>query len=199
MSSGDSSQSGTRSGTQSGAQSGTQPENSPALLVDHLLASSPSSIFLIDCAVEDLYWPESRDESHLVKRFDTLENALQGVKGELPGDGGEQIAVLNMGSDVATLSQKIGKAARAFPNRLIVYTSAQSVPDTLFFAFGFRKLDVVNSASDPAENRWYEFRLSHYKQSPDWLNARFWANPERFKLDEDSDVYFDPDYSDEEE
>jgi len=58
---------------------------------------------------------------------------------------------------------------------------------------------VVKSTASSGENRWYEYRLSHYKQAPDWLNARFWANPERFKLDDDPDVYFDPDDSDEEE
>lgn len=195
MRSGDS----THSGNHSGTHSGTQPGNSPALLVDHLLASGPGSIFLIDCAVEDLYWPENQEKSHLVKRFDTLESALLDVKGEVSADAGEQIALLNIGSDVATLAQKMGTAVRAFPNRLIIYTNAQSVPDTLFFAFGFRKLDVVDSGSASAQNRWYEYRLSHYKQSPDWLNARFWANPARFKLDEASDVYFDPDDTDEEE
>ena len=169
------------------------------LLVDHLLATSPGAIYLVGCGAEDLSWPQDRDEPHMVHRFDTLESAIQGLKVTAPADSSAQIAVLNIGSDEAGFAQKIGQAIRAFPNRLIVYTSAVAVPDTLFFAFGFRKLNVIKNTSDSGENKWYEYRLSHYKQSPDWLNARFWANPERFKLDDDPDVYFDPDDSDEEE
>ena len=37
----------------------------------------------------------------------------------------------------------------------------------------------------------YEYRLRDYKQPPDWLNARFWANPARFDLDEESSDYED--------
>ncbi|MFT5048085.1 MAG: hypothetical protein ACI8UP_005086 [Porticoccaceae bacterium] len=191
MSSGNTSRSETRSGT--------SPETSPTLLVDHLLASQPGKIFLIGCSSADLYWPEDRAEPRVVKRFDTLDDALGSVTLDVPVDVSTQVAVLNVGSDEATLSQQIGQAVRAFPNRLVVYTSSKAAPDTLFFAFGFRKLNVIESTSASAENRWYEFRLSHYKQAPDWLNAQFWANPERFKLDDDSDIDFDPYDTDEEE
>jgi hypothetical protein len=189
----------TSSDTQPGTQSGTQPGTPPTLLVDHLLATEPDNIFLIGCSSTDLYWPEDRDVPDVVRRFDTLDSALASAKLDVSADASVQIAVLNVGSEETTLSQQIGQAVRAFPNRLIVYTSAKTAPDTLFFAFGFRKLNVIESASAVAENRWYEFRLSHYKQSPDWLNAQFWANPERFKLDDDPDIYFDPDGEDEEE
>jgi hypothetical protein len=169
------------------------------LLVDHLLATKPGNIFLIGCSSADLYWSEDPDVAHVVRRFDTLDSAEEFVKIDASVDASMQIAVLNVGSDETTLAQQIGQAVRAFPNRLIVYTSAKIASDTLLFAFGFRKLNVVENASTDAENRWYEYRLIHYKQSPDWLNDRFWANPERFKLDDDSDIDFDSDDSDEEE
>jgi len=187
----------------SGDSDSAQEAPSPTLLLDHLLATNPQAIVLIGCAQEDLYWPDNRDESQLVMRFDSLETAVEAVKNNLPSDEHEdereQIAVFNAGSDESMLTQNIGTAVRAFPNRLIVYSAAHSAPDTLFFALGFRKLNVVESTSGDLDNRWYEFRLSHYKQSPDWLNNRFWANPERFNLDDDPDIYFDPDGSDEEE
>ena len=35
------------------------------------------------------------------------------------------------------------------------------------------------SSLDPdGRRRWYEFDIAHYKVTPDWLNARHWANPE---------------------
>jgi hypothetical protein len=180
-------------------QSNDTSEDPPALLVDYLLATEPGEIVLIACAAEDLHWPKDVDDSGVVKRYDTLESAAHRVQGSLPEDVGEQVTVLNVGSEESTFAQTMGQAVRAFPNRLIVYTSAQSVPDTLFFAFGFRKLNVLHTGSTGVLNRWFEFRLSHYKQPPEWLNARFWANPERFKLDDDSDLYFDPDDTGEEE
>lgn len=208
MSSGDSFQSnqskghseaqlGSQSGAPSGTQSGDLPE--PTLLVDYLLAAESDNILLIGCSSADLHWPKDRDVHNVATRFDTLGSALASMKVVASVEASTQVAVLNLGADEITHSQQIGQAVRAFPNRLIVYTSSKTVPDTLFFAFGFRKLNVIESASASTENRWYEFRLSHYKQSPDWLNAQFWANPERFKLDEDSDLDFDPDDSDEEE
>lgn len=46
-----------------------------------------------------------------------------------------------------------------------------------FRALGFNRLHR------PAEsNGWwlFGFRLDSYKRTPDWLNARFWANPDRW-------------------
>lgn len=39
--------------------------------------------------------------------------------------------------------------------------------------------------------RWFEYRMTTYKPAPDWLNARFWANPERYAISEDPDLYCD--------
>lgn len=46
----------------------------------------------------------------------------------------------------------------------------------------FRALGFSLSATDPTENlRIHEYDLATYKTVPDWLNARFWAHPERWK------------------
>lgn len=46
----------------------------------------------------------------------------------------------------------------------------------------FRALGFTLSATDAAENlRIYDYDLATYKTVPDWLNARFWAHPERWK------------------
>jgi len=36
---------------------------------------------------------------------------------------------------------------------------------------------------------WFEYRMSQYKPAPEWLNARYWANPERFEVQEDPDGF----------
>ncbi|MDP1646304.1 MAG: DUF6231 family protein [Thiobacillus sp.] len=46
----------------------------------------------------------------------------------------------------------------------------------------FRALGFTLSATDTAENlRIYDYDLATYKMVPDWLNARYWAHPERWK------------------
>lgn len=35
-----------------------------------------------------------------------------------------------------------------------------------------------HSRDPDGRRRWYEFDMAHYKVTPDWLNARHWANPE---------------------
>ncbi|MFK7853176.1 MAG: DUF6231 family protein [Granulosicoccus sp.] len=74
-----------------------------------------------------------------------------------------------------------------------------SIADHRLFAFGFKRLKIVELSSDTTQARWFEYRLSSYKSSPHWLNAQFWANPERFELDEELDEYYDDEDEDEDE
>lgn len=62
--------------------------------------------------------------------------------------------------------------------RIIVIADAHCALTKLdFLALGYEIL-----ASDPVESiTLYQFDLATYKQVPDWLNARFWAHPERWK------------------
>jgi hypothetical protein len=41
---------------------------------------------------------------------------------------------------------------------------------------GFRRWATTGEGDE--RRRWYEFSLADYKVTPDWLNARHWANPE---------------------
>ena len=85
------------------------------------------------------------------------------------------------------LEQTLGDACRLFPHQLLVQLQKLPrdwTPDPLF-AFGFRQLKTsVGSAV-------FEFRLSDYKAPPAWLNARFWANPERYEQTPDVDEFSD--------
>jgi len=46
----------------------------------------------------------------------------------------------------------------------------------------FRALGFTLSGTDTAENvRIYYYDIDTYKTVPDWLNARYWANPERWE------------------
>ena len=82
----------------------------------------------------------------------------------------------------AAIDRRLGTACRRFPGRLLVWSRTTGdvpvLPATRFFAHGFRC--ILDDADDAHRETLYEYRLADYKQPPDWLNARFWANPERF-------------------
>lgn len=50
-----------------------------------------------------------------------------------------------------------------------------------FLAMGLKLL--ARYGSDDKERRLYMFDIGTYKETPDWLNPRFWANPERWGKD----------------
>lgn len=104
----------------------------------------------------------------------------------LAAAGGELLELLNAKPDRA-LSQRIGAACRASPERLLVWQiddlGGDRVPAEVFFSFGFRR--VLECIEDGRHHVVHEYRLAEYKSPPDWLNSRFWANPERFELDTD--------------
>ncbi len=91
-------------------------------------------------------------------------------------------------SDVSLAEIMVGKAARLAPGCVLVEQRLSSealeqnpvmvLRPEAFYALGFVRLAKVASATAAVEL--YGYRLSEYKQVPDWLNARFWANPERY-------------------
>jgi hypothetical protein len=63
------------------------------------------------------------------------------------------------------------------PRILLVVPFDCALDETTFRALGF-----ALSATDTAENRRiHYYDLDTYKTVPDWLNARHWANPERWE------------------
>jgi len=76
-------------------------------------------------------------------------------------------------------------------------SACASIGDHRLFAFGFKRLKVDDLSAESSQAHWFEYRLSSYKSSPHWLNAQFWANPERFELDDEVDEYYDDDDEDE--
>lgn len=106
--------------------------------------------------------------------------------------GGSVVGVLQSDADTHSLDRQLGLAIRLFPEQLFVHCADSSMGDERFFAFGFRRLTrSANQSTTDGDSRWYEYRLRDYKDQPTWLNARFWANPERFDNRDDPDLYGD--------
>ncbi len=65
----------------------------------------------------------------------------------------------------------------AAPRVLLLARAACALDDDAFRALGF-----VRELLDPADHaRIQSYDLATYKPVPDWLNARFWAHPERWE------------------
>lgn len=63
------------------------------------------------------------------------------------------------------------------PRILLVVQSDCALDEAMLRALGF-----TLSATDPAEDvRIHYYDLDTYKTVPDWLNARYWAHPERWE------------------
>ncbi len=59
---------------------------------------------------------------------------------------------------------------------LVILLEEETIwPSTDLISLGLRQLPF-----DTGECRGFYFALESYKRVPDWLNTRFWANPENF-------------------
>lgn len=165
-----------------------------------LVAGRPRSIHVVGLANGA---DESPAESSLVA-------AIRGAGGPEPRSLGwaaladtplaaGQAAFAWLGDPLVALDARLGELCRRYPAALVVAhavdTRSTNPPRAArFFAFGFERLrssdtlpprnDGVEAVAVPAW-RAYRYRLHDYKAVPDWLNARYWANPERFHLDPD--------------
>lgn len=104
----------------------------------------------------------------------------------------EALAIARIDAATAELDQRLGCLCRSFPSGVVVdVDTGAGIFDEQFFAHGFRQLrqnpkefayaalqDGMSSQSACG----YVYRLHDYKAVPDWLNARYWAHPERFHL-----------------
>lgn len=82
------------------------------------------------------------------------------------------------GLDVAQTNALLARVRDFVAPRIIVIADAQcALTRADFLALGF---EILATDAD-AQISLYQFDLATYKQVPDWLNARFWAHPERWK------------------
>lgn len=169
-------------------------------LKDYIFEDSVASVFLVGAVFDQLLSSAQVDAK--IERLKSLRDA-EGVVASLR-HGESATLVLDTSVLGQTVEESLGRALRSFPHRVLLHCVTASddvlLSDNVFFAFGFRKVLHVPPSALPSDSpaemqgqeiRWFEYRLSSYKPAPDWLNARFWANPERYALQEDPDLYSD--------
>lgn len=73
-------------------------------------------------------------------------------------------------------AQVLVKLRDLMAKRIVV--AAQLGDEKLLRSLGFTRL--LEHSQQAADFEFWQFNILTYKQVPDWLNARFWANPENW-------------------
>ena len=133
----------------------------------HLLEIQPESVCALDAAAHQL-------------AGNALRNTPVRAHKHLP----DSPCALALGIDAlngldAQQAQHLISQTRLYsaPRILLAVQSGCVLDEAMFRALGF-----TLSATDTTENmRIHYYDLDTYKTVPDWLNARFWAHPERWE------------------
>lgn len=118
----------------------------------------------------------------MVCQFESIEEYIDASKAS--GRNVAQCSMcLHLPTDTPDAENLLGLATRTSPSLLLVEHTQTSpthklLSDEQFFAFGFRVLEKTGNSGH--QTALYAYSLSDYKKAPDWLNARYWAHPERF-------------------
>jgi hypothetical protein len=96
----------------------------------------------------------------------------------------QQTCALALGIDAlngldAAQAQHLISRARLYvaPRILLVVQQGGVLDEATFRALGF----TLSAADTMEDRRLYDYDLATYKTVPDWLNARYWAHPERWE------------------
>ena len=82
------------------------------------------------------------------------------------------------GLDADAARQLIGRTRLyVAPHILLAVPAGCSLDEAMFRALGF----TLYATDATAGMRIHEYDIETYKSVPDWLNSRFWANPERWQ------------------
>ena len=110
--------------------------------------------------------------------------ALPGIPVHMPGEPRNVPCALALGIDALNVldaqhAQHLISQTRLYaaPRILVAAQPACALDAAAFRALGFTQL-----STDASENiGLYYFDIETYKTVPDWLNARYWAHPERWE------------------
>lgn len=94
---------------------------------------------------------------------------------QLPELADMAIARLDDTADKRTAFERIARLKRHAPRVLVIVPPDGLLTFADFLALGMQRLDEADG------HTLYAFDLHTYKPAPDWLNAKYWAHPERWE------------------
>ena len=132
-----------------------------------LLAIQPASVCALDESARLLV--HAIDPAIAVQRYDP----------ELPAPCALVLGINALDTLDAHQARHLISQARLYaaPRMLLAASSACPLDDDTFRALGF----MLIATDSPNNMRVMYYDIDSYKIVPDWLNARYWAHPERWE------------------
>lgn len=84
-------------------------------------------------------------------------------------------------SDAKQLSHRLAAARDQWAKQVLVLVPLKldnAAVESEYFALGFSHRQLPDGLAQ--QFRAYGYAISNYKTTPDWLNKKYWANPERW-------------------
>lgn len=90
------------------------------------------------------------------------------------------VTAATLQTDPDAAMQRLGRARNIVSSRVVteLIDLGPAPTDIDLLSLGF--IRYAETATGSVTSRWYLFDLMTYKPVPDWLNARFWANPDNW-------------------
>lgn len=142
------------------------------LIAETLATTHATHIVRINAAMTTLPWPESAPAGESLTLQDALQSAAQRSRAELA------IAMLEPGGEVRDARQLIAVMRDLLARQLLVFVPENLLDSTTLISLGLSRQARYELEGKSWQAWTYDIRT--YKSVPDWLNPKFWANPENW-------------------
>jgi hypothetical protein len=122
--------------------------------------------------IGNLPWPESAPEPDILSPELARTSGTQRQRAELA------IAAINSGSSPREASQLIAAMRDLLARQSLVFVPENLLDDTTLIGLGLTRQAHFDVDGENWQAWSYDIRT--YKAVPDWLNPKFWANPENW-------------------
>jgi len=138
------------------------------LIMETLTATEARQIIRIG----DLAWPDIATSSEAMSVSAALSSAMQRSRVDLA------VACLEPGENERHARQLIAVMRDLLARQLLVFVPEKLLDDTSLIGLGLNR--QARFETDDVHWQAWSYDIRTYKSVPDWLNPRFWANPENW-------------------
>lgn len=146
----------------------TLPHPFLPLIAETLAATGARQVIRIG----PLSWPAGADAGEALTLESALASAAERSRAELA------VACLEAAADARQARQLIAVMRDLLARQLLVFVPEKLLDDTTLVGLGLTRQARFEIAGEHWQAWSYDIRT--YKSVPDWLNPRFWANPENW-------------------
>jgi hypothetical protein len=147
------------------------PHPFAALIAETLAATAAGDGTALLC-IGELPWPAAAPRPQCIDSRTALADATQRPRADLA------FARLDAGDPPARARQLVAAMRDLLARRMLVFVPENLLDDTTLRGLGLTL--QARLEADAASWQAWSYDIRTYKPVPDWLNPRFWANPENW-------------------